>query len=93
MPTLLTTPKDPNDIDDLVWEWASRLSTGETISTFSAALASGDVTVGSTAISGTDTTARISAGTADTSASVRGRIVTNTGRQIDWTIQFRVKEQ
>ena len=93
MATTLITPKDPDDIDDLTWEWVDRLTTGETISTFTATVASGDVTVGTTSISGTNTIARISGGTAATRADIRGRIVTSAGRQLDWTIRIPVSTQ
>jgi thiamine monophosphate kinase len=89
----MTMPKDPNDTDDLTWEWAARLATGETISTFTATLVSGDITVGATSISGTDTIARISGGTAGVRSSIRGRMVTSTARQLDWTIRINVSEQ
>lgn len=93
MPTFLQDAKDPDDIDDLTWDWSARLASGETISTFAAVVASGDVTVSSTAISGTSTTARITGGTAGTRAEVRGRMTTSTGRQLDWTIGLPVAAQ
>lgn len=93
MPTLLNTPKDPNDIDDITWQWNNRLTTGETISTFTAVVVSGDITVSTSSISGTNTIARITGGTANTPASVRGRIVTSTARQLDWTVALYVREQ
>lgn len=91
MPTRLKVGADPDDIDDLQWDWSGRLATGETISTFTA-VGSG-VTMGATAIDGAITRARFSAGTVASLASVRGRIVTSTGRQIDWTIELPVEVQ
>lgn len=91
MPTRLKVAVDPDDTDDLEWNWTNRLATGETISTFTA-VGSG-VTVGTTTIAGAITRARISAGTVATVATVRGRIVTSTGRQLDWTIEIPVETQ
>jgi hypothetical protein len=99
MATTLITPKDPSDIDDLTWQWAARfvdadgVPTGETISTFTATVMSGDIVAGATSISGTDTICRITAGTAGTRSDIRGRIVTSSGRQLDWTIRIPVSEQ
>lgn len=93
MPTYLQTAKDPDDIDDVTWDWSARLASGETISTFTATVVSGDVAVSSTAISGTNTTARLTGGTAGSRAEVRGRMVTSTGRQLDWTIGLPVAAQ
>lgn len=85
--------KDPDDVDDFTWEWAAVLATGETISSFETAVVAGGVTVDSTAIAGTQTTARISGGTAGAIAQVRGRITTSTGRILDETAQFNIREQ
>lgn len=93
MPTRLKIPKDPNDIDDLTWEWAARLDTGETISTFTASIVAGGGTVGAQTIDGTTTIARISGGTAGTRLDVLGRIVTSTGRQLDWTAYLPMAAQ
>lgn len=93
MPTHLRDPKDPNDTDDFVWEWAARLTTGETISTFVATVVTGAWLVTSSSISGTRTTARMTGGAVDTKVSVLGRITTSAGRQLDWTLSVNVKEQ
>jgi hypothetical protein len=87
------TYKDPDDIDDFTWDWSARLATGETISTWAAAVVTGTVVVDST--SSTDTTgpARISGGADGEAATVRGRIVTSTGRQLDWTMRITVAAQ
>lgn len=84
--------KDPNDVDDFTWEWAAVLAMDETISTFDTDVVAGGVTVDDTAISGTMTTARISGGTAGTMAQVRGRITTSTGRILDETATFQIRE-
>lgn len=93
MSTVLRVAKDPNDIDDITWDWSNRLATGETISTFTATVAAGGVTVESESTSGATTTARLSGGTAGVSAQITGRIVTSLGRQLDWTIELPVSEQ
>ena len=80
---------DPDDIDDFVLDWTNRLTSGETISTFTATVAGGVATVsGST--TGTTTTARISAATAGT-LQVRYRIVTSAARQLDETATIQVE--
>jgi hypothetical protein len=92
MPTYLPDAKDPNDIETLTWDWSNRLATGETIVTFTAT-ASSDWTAGATAIVGARTSCSMSGGTAGTVASVRGRITTSTGRQLDHTIHMPIEDQ
>jgi hypothetical protein len=93
MPTNFAQPKDPDDIDDLVWDWSLRLTTGETISTFTATAVNNSCTVVSTSNTATTGTARISGGTEGSPASARGRIVTSTGRQLDWTLVVMIQGQ
>lgn len=89
----VVAPKDPNDDDDFAIDWANVLIGAETISGVLCAVALGDVTLGTPAISGTVTTVRISAGTDGTSVAVRYRITTSTGRQIDRTLLIPVATQ
>lgn len=93
MPTQLKVPKDPNDIDHLLWDWSRRARTGETIVGFTATVVAGDVTVGATAIETLVTSASISGGTVGQAQSVRGRATFSSGRQLDWTIDFTIGEQ
>lgn len=88
-----SNPKDPDDIDDFALDWRRRLETGETIAAFAPALVSGDVVIDSDDIDGTLTIARLSAGTAGTPATVRYRITTSVGRQLDETARIAVKAQ
>lgn len=96
MPTTLRVPMDPDDIDDLTWPWALRLATGETIASATVTVDAGAVVTST--IDGTDVIARINAagGTSAVSGSYINalcRIVTSTGRQLDWTIRVPVEVQ
>lgn len=91
MPTNVKTPKDPNDIDDWVWRWDDRLETGETISSRTVTATGG--TVDSSSIVGETVIVRLSGGTAGTPISARCRIVTSTGRQLNWTYIIPVGAQ
>lgn len=93
MPTYIKVPKDPNDADDLTWDWALRLVGAETIATFTAIVVDGTWVAGTTSIVGAKTTVRMTGGVAGVQSSVRGRIVTSTGRQIDWTFYVPIEEQ
>lgn len=93
------SPKDPNDITDFSIDWSARLGTPEvaateTIATIVSAIpvAPSDVVVSSSAISGNKTIHRITGGTVPIAQQVRVRITTNTGRQLDETMSFSVKE-
>lgn len=84
-------PKDPDDVDVFTFDWRDVLDSGETISTFSAVAVTAGITVDSTAISGTETRARLSGGTANSTYEVRYRITTSAGRQLDETARIKVK--
>lgn len=86
------SPKDPDDEDDFALDWSNLLATGETISACTATVESGGVAVDSTSITSPITTARISGGTLNTTARVRYRATTSTGRQLDQTISFSILE-
>lgn len=86
MPSYASAPKDPDDTDDFTWNWASRLATGETISAFTATVVDGAWTVSQSTFTATTATARMTGGAAGSTCSVRGRITTSAGRQLDWTI-------
>lgn len=91
MPTLIRIAKDPDDSDDFVWDWAERLSSGETISSQTVTVDAG--TVVSSAISGATVTARISGGVDGGYINARCRMTSSTGRQLDWTLQIPIKAQ
>lgn len=85
-------PKDPDDIDDFTVDWSRVLATGETISTATATIVTGAVAVsGAVTISGSQTIARLTSGTLGEEATVRYRVVTSTGRQLDQTIWFKLE--
>ena len=82
--------KDPDDIDVFSFDWLNVLDSGETIATFSATPPAG-ITVDTTAISGTQTRARLSGGTAGINYEVVYRITTSAGRQLDETARIIVR--
>jgi hypothetical protein len=85
-------PKDPDDSDNFAFDWANRLTTGETISTCAASVTAGDVSVsGSVTISGSVTTVRLTGGTNGTTADVRLRMTTSAARQLDETMRIQVR--
>jgi len=85
-----TDPKDPDDTDDFALDWAAVLATGETIAGLAVSVAAGDVSVDTTSISGSNTIARISGGTAGIPAQLRYRLTTSSGRQLDETLAIGV---
>jgi hypothetical protein len=84
-------PKDPDDTEDFTLDWANVLDTGETISTLAVTSVSGGLTVSSSSISGTETTARTTGGTAATDAVIRYRITTSASRQLDESLTIHVE--
>lgn len=93
MATSVRVAKDPDDADDFTWEWATRLAASETISTQVVTFVSGGGAVVSSVIVGTKVVARLSGGTAGTLMRAQCRIVTSTGRQLDWTLDIPVTVQ
>ena len=107
--------KDSNDIDRYYFIWCSLDGTndasvsdtgdlhGDTISTSSVSVVSGDATVDSSnnlsvTIKGvvyavnTVTTVVLSGGTNNTLVTIRDRITTSSGRQLDKTMTIPIKE-
>ena len=89
------SPKDPDDTDDFTIQWSTlTLASGETISTATASVTAGTVSVsGSVTINGTKTITRLTGGVAGETANVRVRITTSAGRQIDETMVIPVETQ
>lgn len=96
--------KDPDAVLDYVWDWRLNtnrsegtdwLASGETISSHTVVVESGDVTVDSSGLTDSDTsvTAWISGGTAGTTAHVRCRITTSAARTDDRTIVLNVRNR
>lgn len=83
-------PKDPDDKDDFTWDWSERLNAGESLSSAAFAVAAGDVVIDASGATSTDATVRLSGGTVGTRASVRCRVTTSAGRQLDHTEAFYV---
>jgi len=89
----VTTPDntiDPDETDDFLFDWSTRLADGETITAHSFVAAG--VTVGTSTATGTTVTVRLSAATAaiGTLTSVICRVTTSTGRILDSTWQLVV---
>lgn len=88
-----TYEKDPDDILDFHWNWRPYLSDGELI-TASEFLVTAGVTIGPTPPSSTtqDATLWLSGGDIGQVYRCTNRITTNQGRQVDRSINVRVKD-
>lgn len=84
-----TYTMDSDAVLDFAFEWASWLSTLETISS-STITASPGITVNSTSNTTTKVTVWLSGGTAGKPYTVANRITTNQGRTDERTITIRV---
>jgi hypothetical protein len=84
--------KDPNAVLDYKWDWTDWLPTGDTITTANVTIASGDVTLNSQSNTTSDVTAWVSAGTANTKATLTARVTTAQGRTDDRTITLVIQE-
>lgn len=85
--------KDPQAVLDYVWDWSNWLTTGDTISTATVTVATGDVVLDSDTNDDTTVTAWVSGGTVDTSATVTAQIVTAQGRTDERTITLWVRNR
>ena len=85
-------PKDPNDVDDFVWDWSNRLGTGETISSAVFVVPTG-ITKDSQANTTTTATARLSGGKVGGKYSITCRITSNLGRILDHSEEIAVKSR
>jgi hypothetical protein len=83
--------KDPNAVLDYQWDWSAWLPTGDTISTSTVTITSGDVAKNSDSHTATTVTAWLSAGTVSTEAEVTARVVTAQGRTDDRTITLKIQ--
>jgi hypothetical protein len=84
---------DPNAVLDYAVDWASWLPDGDSITSHSLAVESGDVVKDSDGIAGAVVTAWISGGTNGTDATVRYRVTTAQGRTDDRTIYLKVRSR
>jgi hypothetical protein len=84
-------PKDPNEVLDYQVDWSQRLETGETISSSTFTVVTGDVIIDSSTHSTTGTTAWLSGGTNGTPCEVLNRITTSGGRTYDQTLKLRIR--
>lgn len=84
--------KDPDEVLDYVHDWDLRLD-GDTISSSSVIVETGDVVVDSQSYSGSEHTVWLSGGTADTDCILTLRIETAGGRTYDEGIRLKIKER
>lgn len=92
--------KQPGEIKTWAIEYASKLATGETLSSIEAATAiredtGADVTaafIASSQISGTQVKVKVQNGTSDVRYKVSTRVVTSVGHKFDADIKVLVKE-
>lgn len=90
--------KDPNDILDYVIDWTARLDTDDTIDTAVYSIVDDGSTTGTDGISidsqGLDVAKAIvwlSGGIDGTTATLLCRVTTVVGRQMDQTVQLKIK--
>lgn len=86
-----TFTKDPDAVLDYVWDWTSWLESGDTISSYTVTVASGDVVLDSDSNTSSAVTAWFSGGTTFSSATCQ--IVTAEGRTDERTIYFDVEDR
>lgn len=90
-------PKDPDEVLDYQIDWADpvdgpRLVTGETLLTSVFSVASGSVTINSSAfVAGGLATVWLSGGTAGTTCAIQNRVTTSAGRTYEKTVRLRVR--
>lgn len=82
--------KDPDELCDFSIDWEGRIGSGDTIQTSTWTVTGAGLTVASSGISGTITTAWLQAGTVGTEYRVTNRITTSAGRSLDQTCVLRV---
>lgn len=83
--------KDPNEVLDYQVDWTDRLETGETITTSTFTVASGDVVIDDEDLATPITTVWLSAGTEGTACVILNRVVTNAGRTYDQSVKLRIR--
>jgi hypothetical protein len=85
--------KDPDAVLDYGRDWVDWLATGDSITSHSVAVESGNVVKDSDSLAGTIVRAWISGGTEGTDATVRFRVTTAQGRTDDRTIYLKVRSR
>lgn len=85
---------DPQDKKDYTIDWADRLAAAETISTSTWTVPAGITqTTPSPSNTTTTTTIWLTGGTAGVHYKITNHVVTNQGREYDWSIVVQVKNQ
>jgi hypothetical protein len=89
---VLTWPaKDPNEVLDYDVDWTDRLEAGETITTSTFTVASGDVVVDDDSDAAGVCTVWLSGGTVGTTCVILNRIETSEGRIYDQSVKLRIR--
>jgi hypothetical protein len=83
-------PKDPDEVLDYKIDWAERLE-GDTIVSAEWAVEEGDIAVGVTTNTASETTVWLSNGTIGRRCLVRCRITTVAGRTMDQSIKVPIR--
>ena len=84
---------DPNARLDYAWDWTAWLTDGETITSHTITVTTGDVTVESSSVIGGAVVAWVTGGTVPTDAKVTCHITTSAGRQDDRTRTLMVRDR
>lgn len=87
--------KDPDDVLDYIMDWSARLAEGDMIISSTFTVEQGTVIVDDASISedGKQTIVWISGGENEEIASILNRVITVGGRQMDQTVQLKVKSR
>lgn len=86
-------PKDPNEVLDYDIDWTDRLEDGETISSSTFTVSSGDVEIDSDTDAAGVTTVWLSGGTDNTTCVILNRITTSEGRTYDQSVKLRIRSK
>ena len=83
--------KDPDEVLDYQFDWASRLVTSETISTSTFVVTEGSVTMANPGILAGKTTVWLSGGTLGEVNIITNRVETNQGRVYEESARLRIR--
>lgn len=89
---MVTFDHDPDAVLDYTFDWSAYLQEGETIASHDVSVASGTITIDSTAADDSTVTVWVS-GAEGRDVSLTCRVTTNQGRTDDRTLTLVVKER
>lgn len=89
----MSTIKDPNARLDYAWDWSAWLDDGETITSHTVTVASGDVTLDGDDEDAGIVTAWVEGGTVGTTSRLTCHIVTSEAREDDRTRSITIRER